>query len=179
MNIVNCETRRVIRTFGPHGNRTTDMTSDTESLWLITCCMDFIIRIWMWDVPLVDTFYVSSPCISLSFFVAGEFLATSHSDDDGIYLWSNISLYCSVNLRSLPYDHEPQLLEMPRVRRDEDDYNEMHEENAFTYQPETDKEPLDTSGDVRYSSAEQISPLNNFILIAPIKMQTFIIPPFN
>jgi U3 small nucleolar RNA-associated protein 21 len=88
--------------------------------------MDSIIRVW--DLPLglmVDAFRVSSPCVSLTFSPTGEFLATAHSDELGIYLWANVSLYSSITLRPLPHNFEPTLLSLPRVRSDGEEEEEM------------------------------------------------------
>ncbi len=126
VNIVDCETRRVIRVFGPHGNRITDMAFNNECRWIVTSSMDSIIRVW--DLPLglmVDAFRVSSPCVSLTFSPTGEFLATAHSDELGIYLWANVSLYSSITLRPLPHNFEPTLLSLPRVRSDGEEEEEM------------------------------------------------------
>ncbi|XP_064032675.1 WD repeat-containing protein 36-like [Pogoniulus pusillus] len=43
----------------------------------------------------------------------GDFLASTHVDDLGIYLWSNRSLYSLVSLRPLPSDYEPSVVTHP------------------------------------------------------------------
>lgn len=43
----------------------------------------------------------------------GEFLATSHAGDIGIYLWTNASLYGPVNLRPIKDTEEPPDMVLP------------------------------------------------------------------
>ena len=51
--------------------------------------------------------------MSLSLSPTGDFLATCHVDDLGVYLWANKTLYAHVDLRPLPADYEPQVMETP------------------------------------------------------------------
>lgn len=62
---------------------------------------------------LIDCFEVDTPVSSLSMSPTGEFIATSHVDDIGIYLWSNKTLYEHVSLQALPDDFIPMLIENP------------------------------------------------------------------
>lgn len=60
----------------------------SDSRWVITTSQDSIIRTF--DVPtgqLVDAFRTSSIATSLSFSPTADFLATSHVDSVGVYLW--------------------------------------------------------------------------------------------
>jgi len=119
--------------------------------------MDSIIRVW--DLPLglmVDAFRVSSPSVSLTFSPTGEFLATAHSDELGIYLWANVSLYSSINLRPLPHNFEPTLLSLPRVRSDEEEEEENNEQNDDTIDENNDEE-MDINEDLIYKSPQQLS----------------------
>ena len=50
---------------------------------------------------------------SLAMSPASDFLVTTHVNDLGVYLWSNMSVYGHVTLRPMPENYEPQLLEMP------------------------------------------------------------------
>ena len=62
---------------------------------------------------MVDIFLVDSPATSLALSPTGDFLASSHVDNLGIYLWSNKTLYSHVSLRPLPPNHTPSLTELP------------------------------------------------------------------
>ena len=62
---------------------------------------------------LLDAFLVDSAVTSLAFSPTSDFLVTTHVDDLGVYLWSNMTLYEHVSLRPLPRDYEPTLMMMP------------------------------------------------------------------
>ena len=69
-------------------------------------------------ISLIDCFMIEQSITSLSLSPTGNFLATSHVDDLGVYLWSNKTLYSHVPLRPLPADYEPQVLDMPATAID-------------------------------------------------------------
>ena len=54
-----------------------------------------------------------------------DFLATSHIDDLGIYLWTNISLYKHVSLKPLPEDFVPKAIQMPTVKQSQEEILEQ------------------------------------------------------
>ena len=67
---------------------------------------------------LIDCFLVDAPTTSLSLSPSGDFLASSHVDDLGIYLWSNKTLYAHVSLRPLPANFKPSVAELPTTGSD-------------------------------------------------------------
>ncbi|XP_016396578.1 WD repeat-containing protein 36-like [Sinocyclocheilus rhinocerous] len=92
----------------------TTFTFSPDGRWLITASMDCTIRTW--DLPsgsLVDCFLVDAAAVSLSMSPTGNFLASSHVDGLGIYLWSNNTLCSLVSLRPLPADYEPTVIMLP------------------------------------------------------------------
>uniref|UniRef100_A0A673L9H6 WD repeat-containing protein 36-like n=1 Tax=Sinocyclocheilus rhinocerous TaxID=307959 RepID=A0A673L9H6_9TELE len=92
-----------------------------DGRWLITASMDCTIRTW--DLPsgsLVDCFLVDAAAVSLSMSPTGNFLASSHVDGLGIYLWSNNTLCSLVSLRPLPADYEPTVIMLPGTCPKED-----------------------------------------------------------
>ncbi|XP_054253451.1 WD repeat-containing protein 36 [Indicator indicator] len=108
------ETRKIVRTFSGHHGQINDMTFSPDGRWLITSSMDCTIKTW--DLPsgcLIDCFLVDSAAVSLTMSPTGDFLASTHVDDLGIYLWSNRSLYSLVSLRPLPSDYEPSMVTRP------------------------------------------------------------------
>lgn len=112
--VVDTDTKRVVRKFSGHGNRIMDMAFSPDARWLVSSSMDCTIRTW--DLPsgrLIDYFLVESPATSISFSPTGDFLATSHVDDLGIYLWCNRSVYSHLSLRPLPADFLPHLVDLP------------------------------------------------------------------
>ena len=69
---------------------------------------------------LLDCFLVEAPPTSLSLSATSEFLATTHVDDLGIFLWSNKTLYSPVTLRPLPANFSPLTVDLPTTRGDRD-----------------------------------------------------------
>lgn len=85
----------------------------------------------------VDHFVLPKSCVSLAFSANGNFLATAHVDDLGLYLWNNQSLFTQVSLRALEADFEPKLAPLPgsTARRSEEEdklYEITAEEDEFT-----------------------------------------------
>ena len=79
----------------------------------------------------------------MAFSANGNFLATAHVDDLGIYLWNNQSLFTQVSLRALEQDFEPKLAPLP---------------GSTARQSEEDGEPIQTSAEEdEFSSPEQIA----------------------
>lgn len=114
VNILDLETRRIVRRFSGHRGQINDMTFSPDGRWLITASMDCTIRTW--DLPsgsLVDCFLVDAAAVSLSMSPTGNFLASSHVDGLGVYLWSNKTLCGMVSLRPLPADYEPTVIMLP------------------------------------------------------------------
>ncbi|NXF88804.1 WDR36 protein, partial [Eubucco bourcierii] len=114
VSALDIETRKIVRTFSGHHGRITDMTFSPDGRWLITSSMDCTIKTW--DLPsgcLIDCFLLDSAAVSLTMSPTGDFLASTHVDDLGIYLWSNRSLYSLVSLRPLPSDYEPSMVTRP------------------------------------------------------------------
>lgn len=120
VNIVDCDTRNVVRKFKGHTAAITDACFSPDSRWLITASMDCTIKVW--DIPssyLVDHFKVEYACTSLSMSPTGNFLATSHVNFLGIYLWANKTLFSHISLRSIKPDAEAPLVDLPSTTRDE------------------------------------------------------------
>lgn len=127
--VVDIECRRVVRLFeNAHGDRITDLTFSATGHWIVTASSDG--RAKVWDLPsstLVDVLAFPTPCIGLSISANGEYLATAHENQLGIYLWINKTIYSPFfTLRPLPLDYEPTRAmalpasEVPSSRMDED-----------------------------------------------------------
>ncbi|XP_077500929.1 LOW QUALITY PROTEIN: WD repeat-containing protein 36 [Amblyomma americanum] len=143
--VVDVELRRVVRAFASYYSQVTDMAFSPDARWLVTSSMDKLIRTW--DLPsgcLVDCFEVPAPVTSLDLSPTGEFLATAHADDLGVFLWANATLYSHVTLRPLPPDYVPQLAELPSTTVDDEGG-----------EPVMDDEVMDLGA---YESPEQIAP---------------------
>ncbi|XP_074642621.1 WD repeat-containing protein 36-like [Tubulanus polymorphus] len=130
--IVDIDTRRVVRTFTGHRNCITDMCFSPDCRWLITTSMDSSVRTW--DLPtgrLVDCFLVDAAVTSIAISPTGEFLATTHVDDLGIYLWSNMTLYHHTSLHPLPSVYEPVLVDLPTTSAKTDEPAEENEVQMY------------------------------------------------
>lgn len=138
--IIDTDTKRVVRKFSGHGNRVMDMAFSPDARWLISSSMDCTIRTW--DLPsgrLIDYFMVESPATSIAFSPTGDFLATSHVDDLGIYLWCNRSMYSHLSLRPLPADFVPSLVNLPSTIVEDVEGNDSWKEKDEESHPSEDK----------------------------------------
>lgn len=71
-----------------------------------------------WDLPtatMVDIFKVENVVTSLTFSPTGDYLATAHVDNVGIFLWANRTQFTNVSLHSIADDEEAKLLALPSL----------------------------------------------------------------
>lgn len=123
--LIDLDTRRIVRRFEGHEGRLMDACFNPDSRWLITASMDCTIRTW--DIPssnLIDVFQVPEACTSLHFSPTGEFLATTHVCNVGIYLWSNRTLYSHVSLKAVNKDDPIPMIGLPGSVIEVTDVNE-------------------------------------------------------
>ncbi|XP_073333569.1 WD repeat-containing protein 36 [Pagrus major] len=133
--VVDIETRRVVRKFAGHHGNINDMTFSPDGRWLVTVAMDCTIRTW--DLPsgcLVDCFLVAMAPVGVSLSPTGDFLATTHVDSLGVYLWTNKSLCGPVGLRPLPADYQPAVETLPGVTADMSEQEMTSEEADDAYE---------------------------------------------
>ncbi|CAH2297181.1 WD repeat-containing 36 [Pelobates cultripes] len=122
LNVLDIETRRIVRKFSGHNGKINDMTFSPDGRWLLTASMDCTVKVW--DLPsgcLIDCFLLDSAVVSLSMSPTGDFLSTAHVDDLGIYLWSNKSLFSMISLRPLPANYEPAVVMLPGMTDEVED----------------------------------------------------------
>jgi U3 small nucleolar RNA-associated protein 21 len=62
---------------------------------------------------LVDVFKVDDVATSVTFSPTGDFLATTHVDNVGIFLWANKTQFSNVSLRSITDDEVATLVSLP------------------------------------------------------------------
>ena len=115
--------------------------------------MDCLIKIW--DLPsgkLIDCLkFVNAPT-SICFSPTAEFLATTHVNDLGVYLWSNKTLYSHVPLRQLPDDYEPkEQIRMPNTN------THLDAPIDETKKMDEDNEDDDYNSYKNYTSPEQLA----------------------
>ncbi|KJH51737.1 Utp21 specific WD40 associated domain protein [Dictyocaulus viviparus] len=101
--------RRVVRKINSVGNRVNALGFSSDGRWLLTADDYKYIRVWeLATAQLIDVILFDKPCIGLSFNTSGEYLATIHKEERGIFIWVNKKMYAShVNIRALPVDFTP------------------------------------------------------------------------
>ncbi|KAG9135364.1 hypothetical protein Leryth_007141 [Lithospermum erythrorhizon] len=85
---------RMVRMFEGHTDRITDMCFSEDGKWLFTSSMDGSLRIW--DVILakqIDAVQVDVSITALSLSPNMDVLATTHVDQNGVYLWVNQAMF--------------------------------------------------------------------------------------
>ncbi|KAI0224591.1 rRNA-processing protein utp21 [Massospora cicadina] len=148
VRVVDTETLRVVRHFSGHSHRLTDLAFSVDGRWIVSSSLDATIRTW--DVPSghpIDVFRVDSVVTSLHFSPFGDFLATTHADHVGIFLWSNKAFYADISFHALSPTHLPQVAPLPASRPDEAGDEEAEECEPA---PETPDQDL-------YQDADQIT----------------------
>ncbi|XP_042014829.1 U3 small nucleolar RNA-associated protein 21 homolog [Salvia splendens] len=85
---------RMVRKFEGHTDRITDVCFSEDGKWLLTSSMDGTLRIW--DVILarqIDAIHVDVSVTALSLSPNMDVLATTHVDQNGVYLWVNQAMF--------------------------------------------------------------------------------------
>lgn len=150
INIVDIDTRSIIRKLGGHSNQITDLAFTPNSKWLISASLDRTIRTW--DLPsksCIDIFQMPLAAASISISPTGEFLATIHAGQLGIYLWANKMCFELVSLYPLPDGFIPPLLPLPSVGIDES------QDVSIKIQAEKEKDDIEVEEE--YQSPQQLS----------------------
>lgn len=108
---------RMVRKFEGHTDRITDLSFSEDGKWLISSSMDGTLRIW--DVILarqIDALQVDLCITALSLSPAMDILATSHVDQNGVYLWVNQSMFsASSSVESYASGNKVRCIQMPSV----------------------------------------------------------------
>lgn len=79
---------RMVRKFEGHTDRITDLSFSEDGKWLLSSSMDGSLRIW--DVILarqIDALQVDASITAFSISPNMDILATTHVDQNGVYLW--------------------------------------------------------------------------------------------
>ncbi|XP_074309267.1 uncharacterized protein LOC141643843 [Silene latifolia] len=87
---------RMVRKFEGHIDRVTDLCFSDDGKWLLSSSMDATLRIW--DVILgrqIDALQVDVAITALSLSPNMDVLATTHVDQNGVYLWVNQAMFTS------------------------------------------------------------------------------------
>ncbi|KAI0072792.1 Utp21-domain-containing protein [Panus rudis PR-1116 ss-1] len=121
VRIIDTETRRVVRELSGFKSRVLDVCFSPDARWLIATSLDSIIRTF--DVPtgrLIDAFRTSSVATSVTFSPTNDFLATSHVDSVGVYLWANRAQYADVSFQGIAED-DIRSASLPGMQGDAED----------------------------------------------------------
>ncbi|KAI4348100.1 hypothetical protein L6164_008861 [Bauhinia variegata] len=89
---------RLVRKFEGHTDRITDLCFSEDGKWLLSSSMDGSLRIW--DVILarqIDAIHVDVSITALSLSPNMDILATTHVDQNGVYLWVNQAMFSSTS----------------------------------------------------------------------------------
>ncbi|XP_073952328.1 WD repeat-containing protein 36 [Choristoneura fumiferana] len=112
ITLIDIDTMNVVRRFEGHLGKINDIGFDSQSRWLFSASMDC--TFCTWDIPsgqLVDIYSLKQPCTSLSMSPTGDFLATTHVGELGVFLWANRLLYEKIYLK--PIDRNK--IEVPKI----------------------------------------------------------------
>ncbi|KAF9597469.1 hypothetical protein IFM89_018915 [Coptis chinensis] len=108
---------RMVRKFEGHSDRITDVCFSEDGKWLLSSSMDGSLRIW--DVILarqIDALRVDVSISALSLSPNMDVLATSHVDQNGVYLWVNQAMFSGLsNLDSYASGREVISVKLPAV----------------------------------------------------------------
>lgn len=102
ISVVDTDSKRTVRKFTGHLNRITGITWSPDSKWLISASLDSTVKTW--DLPtgaLIDCFGVKDIPTSVSMSPTGDFLATTHVNHVGVFLWANRTMYEHVAIRPM------------------------------------------------------------------------------
>ncbi|EXC12813.1 Uncharacterized WD repeat-containing protein [Morus notabilis] len=108
---------RMVRKFKGHTDRVTDMCFSEDGKWLLSSSMDGTLRIW--DVILarqIDAIRVDVSITALALSPNMDILATTHVDQNGVYLWVNQSMFSGAsNVDSYASGKEVVSIKLPSV----------------------------------------------------------------
>ena len=114
VQVVDIDTRTVVRRFPGHDSTITDFCFSSDSRWLVTVSLDSTARVW--ELPTghcIDYLAFDRPATSVDLSPASDMMATSHVGDLGVYLWTNKSLCAHLTLRPLSEEVKPTPLSLP------------------------------------------------------------------
>ncbi|CAK8533851.1 unnamed protein product [Lathyrus sativus] len=128
---------RLVRKFEGHTDRITDLCFSEDGKWLLSSSMDGSLRIW--DVILarqIDAIQVDVPITALSLSPNMDILATTHVDQNGVYLWVSQAMFSSSsNIDSYASGKAVVSVKLPTISSTEDAQAEHSSELVNASQP--------------------------------------------
>ncbi|CAN1224039.1 U3 small nucleolar RNA-associated protein 21 homolog [Linum grandiflorum] len=117
---------RIVRKFEGHTDRVTDLCFSEDGKWLLSSSMDGTLRIW--DVILarqIDAIHVDVAITALSLSPNMDVLATTHADQNGVYLWVNQSMFSrGTSVDSYASGKDVVSVKLPSISATEDSQDE-------------------------------------------------------
>lgn len=115
IHVFDIDTQVCVRRLHGHTALITDLTFTADGRWIVSSSGDSSVRVW--DLPTghcVDWVIMPSPVVSLTMSPRGDFLATTHVDSRGIFLWANQNYFTNLFLQPVTTPH-PVQVSMPVV----------------------------------------------------------------
>ncbi|KAL5974223.1 hypothetical protein ACLOJK_030886 [Asimina triloba] len=129
---------RMVRKFEGHTDRVTDLCFSEDGKWLVSSSMDGSLRIW--DVILarqIDAIHVDVAITALSLSPNMDILATSHVDQNGVYLWVNQVMFSGVsNVDTYVSGKEVVKVQLPSISLKEGSEHMDEDPNNLLERPE-------------------------------------------
>ena len=117
VRVLDMSSHRVVRRFGGHTQRLTDVGFSPDGRWLFTASMDKTVRVHdLITARCVDWMTFETPVTSLSMSPTSEYLVTAHVDSVGLFMWANRAHYSHVLLDRIP--KHPVRMNMPLASTD-------------------------------------------------------------
>ncbi|KAF9679869.1 hypothetical protein SADUNF_Sadunf06G0060400 [Salix dunnii] len=162
---------RMVRKFEGHTDRITDLCFSEDGKWLLSSSMDGTLRIW--DVILarqIDAVHVDVSITALSLSPNMDVLATTHVDQNGVYLWVNQSMFSGAsNIDSYASGKEVVNVKLPSLSSVEG----SNVENEDTDKP-TVNQPISKKVSTFPAFSQQIPDLVTLSLLPKSQWQSLI-----
>ncbi|KAJ4810553.1 Transducin family protein / WD-40 repeat family protein [Rhynchospora pubera] len=136
--------QRMVRKFEGHTDRITDACFSEDGKWLLSSSMDGTLRIW--DVILarqIDAMKMDVAVTALSLSPAMDILATSHVDQNGVYLWVNQAMFCgSTNLNNYANSGHVRNVKLPQLSSKEAYDGEQNDKDSTNQHDIRKEQPM-------------------------------------
>lgn len=125
---------KMVRKFEGHTDRITDICFSEDGKWLMSSSMDGSLRIW--DIILarqIDAIHVDVSITALSLSPNMDVLATTHVDQNGVYLWVNQAMFSGApHIDSYGSGKEVVNVKLPSISSGEGSKDDAESDNKPT-----------------------------------------------
>jgi U3 small nucleolar RNA-associated protein 21 len=102
IRVIDIETHRIVRELWGCIGQIYDYCFSHDGRWIIAGSMDSVVRVFdLATGHLIDAFKTAATCTNMAFSSTGEFLATTHAGNPGIFIWTNKALFTHVSTRHI------------------------------------------------------------------------------